>query len=73
MEKALANKIIQCALSIGEQLNRLTDLSDNVGDETEQREFRRKLGEIMGILYTDIMMPIIKEHPDLDPDKTAID
>ncbi len=69
MEKALANKVIQAALSIGEHLNRLADLSFRISNEAEQREFRKSLGEAMGILYTGIMMPIIKEHPDLDPDK----
>jgi Protein of unknown function len=69
MEKALAIKMIQAALSMGEHLNRLGDLSFCISNEVEQREFRKSLGEVMGILYGDIMMPIIREYPDLNPDK----
>jgi hypothetical protein len=69
MEKALAIKMIQATLAMGEHLNRLGDLSFKLSSEAEQREFRKSLGEVMGILYGDIMIPIIEEYPDLNPDK----
>ena len=68
MDKSVATQMIRAALSIGEHLNRLTDLCFDISNEGDQREFRKSLGEAMGLLCTDIMMPIIKEHPDLDPD-----
>src|ERR1700694_5331740 len=68
MDKSVATQMIQAALSIGDHLNKLTDLSSRLSSEADQRKFRTNLGSAMGISYTDIMMPIIKEHPDLDPD-----
>jgi hypothetical protein len=69
MQQPLASQIIRGALSVGGHLNRLSDLIDGLPNEADRKEFRKSLGEAMAMLYTDIMRPIIKEHPDLDPDK----
>ena len=35
----------------------------------EFRRFTRFVGEILGSIQLDVMAPIIREHPDLDPDR----
>jgi hypothetical protein len=32
-------------------------------------ELRRRLGEVMQSVWLELMQPIVREHPDLDPDK----
>jgi len=38
-------------------------------DTNEQKQLRRCLGELMNANF-DLMLPIIRAHPDLDPDKS---
>jgi hypothetical protein len=38
--------------------------------EEEFLKFRRGTGLAMGYLYTEVIMPILQEHPDLEPEET---
>lgn len=69
MEKAIAEKIME-VLAPGREANALDALSWEITDEPERRAFRRKLGEIMG-LYTDLIVLVARQYPELDPDKPS--
>ncbi len=71
MEKHLAKQFADAALSLGDRLNKLHALSDLVADGQSRRQFKIHLGEAMTIMNCDILMPIVKLYPDLDPDKSA--
>jgi hypothetical protein len=49
-------------------VNTLESLSLEITDEQERRAFRRHLAEVM-IGYVDIQMSIVRQYPDLDPDR----
>jgi hypothetical protein len=66
MERAIAAKVVEI-LSESRDLGALDRLSLEIANENERRAFRRKLGEIMGH-YTDLLVSIVHEYPDLDPD-----
>ncbi len=53
----------------GEVLNGLAAEIEKIKDIEEKKKYRRGVGELMGRSYTDIMLPIIREYPELDPDK----
>jgi hypothetical protein len=69
MERHIAEKLMQLFLKAGEPLNEATDIINHIESEEEQKSLRRPIGQIIGKTYTDLMIPIIKEYPDLDPDK----
>ena len=69
MERRLAEKVIEAAMSSGEKLDKLALLAAEMTNETERNRFRKSIGEIMGSIYSDIMMPVIAQYPDLDPDR----
>jgi hypothetical protein len=71
MEKARAAGLMETARSIGEHLNKLHELSERLTTDPHRNEFRTHIAELMGIVTTDIMLPIIAEYPDLDPDKST--
>ena len=50
------------------QVNILEALSVKIADDDERKAFRRHLGEVM-IGYVDIQMSIVRQYPDLDPDR----
>lgn len=67
MEKDVASKMVRACLSMGDELNALHLFGELLPDE-QRKAYRRHLGEVMGAIYTRIMIPIIREYPDLDPD-----
>ena len=69
MERHIAEKLMQLFLQSEKQLNEATELISQLESEEEQKSFRRPIGQIIGKTYTDIMIPIFKEYPDLDPNK----
>jgi hypothetical protein len=69
MEKFDAEAMMKSLLMIGDHLNKLDEFSKQISNREEEIRFRRHLGEIMGHVYIDLMLPIIKKFPDLDPDK----
>jgi len=38
-------------------------------DEVSCAKYRRLVGLAMGFIYTDLVRPIHKDHPDLEPDE----
>jgi hypothetical protein len=69
MERDLAVQMIEVAQSMTEPLDRLATLTEQIANEDERRDFRRRLAQIMGDIYPDLLTPIIRQYPDLDPHK----
>ncbi len=69
MERDLAARMVEVAQSMTEPLDRLAALTEQIADEDERRDFRRRLAQIMGDIYPDLLTPIIRQYPDLDPHK----
>jgi len=57
-------------LAAGRELGALDILSLKIADDEERRAFRRVLAQIMG-LYTDLIVSVANQYPDLDPDKSV--
>ena len=71
MEKEIAKKLMIELDRLGNVMNDVALIIEEINDDEEKRKFRKGIGGLMGKLYTDIMHPIIHEHPDLDPDRNA--
>jgi hypothetical protein len=69
MQKDLAGKVVQALLATGTKLDDVGSLVAQIDDETERRRFLRSVGETMATLNADLLMPIVQQYPDLDPDK----
>ena len=70
MEKAIASQVVDAILSLEQQLSALSVLSNEIADGEEREEFRRGLASII-LSYTDVLMMVVRQHPDLDPDRTV--
>jgi hypothetical protein len=69
MEKAQARAIVKSVLAIGEHLNRLHEIGADLPIEAKRKAFKGHLGAAMAELNADILLPIVREYPDLDPDR----
>ncbi|MFZ6801488.1 hypothetical protein [Undibacterium sp. Di24W] len=69
MDKILASKLMNDLLSLNEHLNKIAHQIEAIKVEEEKLQFRRGISNLMGGVYGDLMRPIIREFPELDPDK----
>ena len=70
MERAVASRVVDAILAVERELGVLSTLSNKIADDQERTTFRRNLAEII-VLYTDMLMPVVHQYPDLDPDPPA--
>lgn len=71
MERRIAEQLIELALSLDEPLNRATTLSFEIADAEEQKAVRRAIAETTGTAFTGLIAPIVRQFPDLDPEKAS--
>ena len=66
MTRVTAEKVIQGLLTATAALNETIRLVQTEAPDAFV-EFRKLSGEVMGAIYIDLIKPIVKEYPDLDP------
>lgn len=69
MQKETAARLLEAALSMDAGINRLDALISRLEDPAEKAEFVEALGNLMQILTRDFVFRIVREHPELDPDR----
>jgi hypothetical protein len=70
MNRALAVDVLAAIQAAETHLDALSALSERMENNDERRKFRRGLADIM-IGYIDLMTDIVRQYPDLDPDRDA--
>ena len=73
MDRTNAKKLMSVFEEIGSSLGEATCIVSELPDVDEQRLMRRGLGDLMCTLFIDLQLHIIRQHPDLDPDKGSND
>ena len=68
MERAIAEQLMQSFLALDGPLNSATILTEKIENKEEKELIRRAIGNVTINVYTDLMRPIIKQYPDLDPE-----
>ena len=68
IEKALAELVLKSVLSLGKGLNDLDPIARDVKDLDERMRLLKCLGVVMSELNADIVIPIINQYPEMDPD-----
>ena len=68
MEKAVAARMMEAALSMGNEINKLDSIISELGSGSEKEELGQALGEIMSVLTREFVFRIARDHPELDPD-----
>jgi hypothetical protein len=68
MDKGIAEELIRLVRQLDGPLNAATEATKRISDLDEQKAVRRAIAEIM-LKVDDLLRPIVRQHPDLDPDK----
>lgn len=69
MEKAVAARMMEAALSMGNEINKLESIISELKGGREKEELVQALGKIMSILTREFVFRIARDHPELDPDR----
>lgn len=69
MDLATAERMIKLLMSLDTPLNEATALAETIPDLEERKAVRRAIAEITARTYTDLIRPIVRQFPELDPEK----
>jgi hypothetical protein len=69
MEKAVAVRMMEAALSTGNEISKLESIVSGLESGREKEELVQALGKIMGVLTRELVFRIARDHPELDPDR----
>ena len=69
MDKKSAEDILSAALAMSRPIDVLVGEIYALPDGEEKKGMFRAMGDIMGALAMHIVFPIVKQYPELDPDK----
>ena len=69
MQKSTAEKLMAALAWMEHPLQYYFDLLDEISDEEEKTKLRNAVGDMMGRHFTELMIPILRQHRDLDPER----
>lgn len=69
MQREVAENVLALMLEYSGKLDQSVQLVKDNCNEQEFINYRKAIGTIMGEMYVEIMWPIFKEHPDLEPEE----
>jgi DNA-binding transcriptional LysR family regulator len=69
LKKDSAEALMQKLLELSNSMNQVCDLINQLESEEEREQFRRGMSGMLADVYTELMRPLIRQFPELDPDK----
>ncbi len=70
MERPLAARLIKSLVSLDARIGKLDGLVEKIGSTDERRAYIQIVDDLKGHVFGKLMLPILRGHPDLDPDKS---
>lgn len=67
MDKDVAHQISSLMLEYFARLNASVQVVQERCSEEEFKDYRRAIGLILGEMTTEVMMPLYRKHPELEP------
>ena len=65
----MASRILRAALALEAQIGELDGLIGQLNDENVKDECVRALGDVIGIITKNFVFRIVRQYPELDPDR----
>ena len=71
MTRDTAEKVVRALLSAVGAVNDNLFLVRPEVSETMYEEYKKRSAEVMAAIYLDLVKPVVKDYPDLDPGQEA--
>ncbi len=69
MDKNLAELLMKKLHALDEPFDDVMDIIEQIPDEEEMNRLRFEMLDLSSRFYTRLMVPILRQYPELDPDK----
>ena len=69
MDKDVAEELMKRCLALNGPINDVMESIEQISNMDERKQFRMGIAEISGSIYADLMRPIHKQYPELNPYK----
>jgi len=69
MDKDIASRMLTAVVALEGKIGELDILVSQLGDEKERDEYVSALGNVIGILGENFVRRIVRQYPELDPDR----
>lgn len=69
MDRAIAEQLMQCYLALDAPLNSAAIISEKIEPKEERDPVRLAISRLVLNIDSNLMRPIIRQYPDLDPDR----
>ncbi len=67
MTRAVVEKVIQGLLTASGTLNETVRVVQADAPDAVFQDYRKRTADVMAAIYLDLVKPIVKDYPDLDP------
>jgi hypothetical protein len=67
MQKTLGKALVDQFLALDGPLNAAATLAESIEDEGERKAMKNAIAEIGMTIYTDLIRPVTRVYPDLEP------
>ena len=69
MKRETAIALLEAVERVGAVLNEIDGLARQIERAEERKVYVRMVGQVMALTGYDLVMHIVRQYPDLDPDK----
>jgi len=69
MDRAIAERLVDAALSLDEGIGRLDGIISDMNDGSEKKELVEALGKILFVVTKDFVFRVARQYQDVDPDR----
>jgi hypothetical protein len=69
MDEDMASRMLKAVLTLEAKLGELDLFVSQLSDEKERDEYVHALGNVIGIISRDFVRRIVRQYPELDPDR----
>lgn len=71
MDKDIALKLMKIATDTDHLIGQMFTEIDKISNVEQRRKFNDAVANLMGLIARDVIFPIEKEYPDLNPDSES--
>jgi hypothetical protein len=71
MDRKTAENLRKVVLAVDAALDDATSLTSEIEDVDERKAIRRAIANVTDVVHDGLIRAIVKQYPDLDPDRTA--
>jgi signal recognition particle GTPase len=69
VDRNVAELLMKRLVALDVDLNGAMEVIEQISDDEELKRFRREIADLVAAIYTNLMVPVLRQYPELDPDK----